>query len=94
MIKNFNNLSNKIYEVMESDGVVLMKIIFKDQNVVSDFTNDYLSKVLNPVWYSTYSTFVIISLTAEFGVYTAAATLADILSFAAQDYDAKKIQLI
>lgn len=94
MIKN---LSNKIYEVMrimESDGVVLMKIIFKDQNVVSDFTNNYLSTVLNPVWYSTYSNFVIISLTAEFGVYTASSTLANILSFAAQDYDAKKIQVI
>ena len=93
MIKNLTNLSNKIYEIMESNGVVFMKIIFKDPSAVSNFINDYLSTVLNPVWYSTYSKFVIISLTAEFGVYTASATLADILSFAAQDYDAKKIQL-
>lgn len=94
MIKNFNNLSTKIYEVMESDGAAAMKITFKDSNVANDFTNDYLSTVLNPVWYNTYSDVVIITLTAEFGVYTASATLADILSFAAQDYDAKKIQLI
>lgn len=94
MIKNLSNKMYKVMRIMESDGVVLMKIIFKDQNVVSDFTNNYLSTVLNPVWYSTYSNFVIISLTAEFGVYTASLTLADILSFAAQDYDAKKIQVI
>lgn len=85
MIKNLSNLLNKIYEIIESDGVVLMKITFKNPNVVSDFTNNYLSTVLNR--HSAYSNFVIISLTKEFASYTA-----DILS-AAQDYDAKKIKL-
>lgn len=31
MIKNFNNLSNKIYEVMESDGAAAMKITLRIQ---------------------------------------------------------------
>ena len=94
MIKNFENFSNKIYDVMESDGAAAMKITFKYFNVASDFTNDYLSTVLSPVWYNRYADVVIITLTAEFGVYTASNTLANILAFAAQDYDAKKIQLI
>lgn len=93
MIKN---LSNKIYEVMRimaSDSGALMKIIFKNPNRVSDFANDYLSTVLNPVYYSTYSNFVIISIEDVYTTNSAVATLDDILSVAAQDYDAKKIQL-
>ena len=91
------NLSGKIYEIMEileSDGAVLMKIMFNDRSAVSNFTKDYLSTSLNPVWYNTYSKFVIISLTADFGLYAAYVILSDILLSAAQDYDAIKIQLI
>lgn len=94
MIRNFEKLSNEIYKIMETDKAAAMKITFNDLNVASDFTNDYLSTVLNPVWYYSYADIVIITLTAEFGVYTASSTLSEILSFAAQDYNAKKIQLI
>lgn len=94
MIRNYEKLSNEIYKIMETDQAAAMKITFNDLNVASDFTNDYLSTVLSPVWYYSYADIVIITLTAEFGVYTAAQTLSEILSFAAQDYNAKKIQLI
>lgn len=94
MIRNFEKLSNEIYKIMETDQAAAMKITFNDLNVASDFTNDYLSTVLNPVWYYSYADIVIITLTAEFGIFTASHTLSEILSFAAQDYNAKKIQLI
>ena len=94
MIRNFEKLSNDIYKIMETDQAAAMKITFNDPAAASDFTNDYLSTVLNPVWYNLYADIVIITLTAEFGVYTASITLAEILSYAAQDYNAKKIQLI
>lgn len=94
MIRNYEKLSNDIYKIMENDQAAAMKITFNNPNVASDFTNDYLSTVLNPVWYNLYADIVIITLTAEFGVYTASITLSEILSYAAQDYNAKKIQLI
>lgn len=94
MIRNFEKLSNDIYKIMETDQAATMKITFNDLDSASDFTNDYLSTVLNPVWYYLYADIVIITLTAEFGIYTASITLAEILSYAAQDYNAKKIQLI
>lgn len=94
MIRNFEKLSSDIYKIMETDQAVAMKITFNDLDAASDFTNDYLSAILNPVWYNSYADIVIITLTAEFGVYTASHALSEILSFAAQDYNAKKIQII
>lgn len=94
MIRNFNKLSNDIYEIMETDQAVAMKITFNDPDVASDFTNDYLSTVISPLWYHLYADIVIITLTAEFGEYTASIILSEILSYAAQDYNAKKIQII
>lgn len=94
MIRNFEKLSSDIYKIMETDQAAAMKITFNDPAAASDFTNDYLSTVLSPVWYYLYADIVIITLTAEFGVFTASITLSEILSTAAQDYNAKKIQLI
>lgn len=94
MIRNFRELSMDIYKIMENDGAISMKITFNDIDTAADFTSDYLSNALNPVWYHSYDDIVIITVTAEYGVYTTSNILADILSFAAQDYNAKKIQLI
>lgn len=94
MIRNFEKLSNDIYKIMETDQAAAMKITFNDQDAAVDFIDDYLSTVLSPAWYYLYANIVTITLTAEFGVYTASITLSEILSYAAQDYNAKKIQLI
>lgn len=94
MIRNYEKLLNDIFKIMENDGAISMKITFNDIDTADNFTSDYLSTVLNPVRYYRYADIVIITLTAEFGVYTASITLAEILSFASQDYNAKKIQLI
>jgi hypothetical protein len=94
MIKNFNNLSTKIYEVIKSDGAAAMKITFKNLSASSDFVNNYLCTVLSPLWYHYSKHVVVITQTDYYGEDTTTTTLADILSVAAQDYDAKKIQSI
>lgn len=94
MIRNFTKLSNDIHKIMETDQAAAMKITFNNIDTAADFTYDYLSTVLDPALYYLYADIVIITLTAEIGVYTASITLSEILSYAAQDYNAKKIQLI
>lgn len=94
MIRNYSKLLRDIYKIMETDQAATMKITFNDLYEASDFTDDYLSTVIDPAYYFLYADIVIITLTAEVGSYTATLALLKILSTAAQDYNAKKIQLI
>lgn len=94
MIKNLETLSNKILPVLEKDGIAVLKIKFSSSDQADVFEVDYLKQILNPVWYNRFEDCVTVTIVNEYGFWSALNLAGDILSVAAFDYQAKKIQLI
>lgn len=97
MIKNFDSLTNKVWSILENDGVIAIKINFSNENDLNSFINNYCKQYLNPSLYNysaRHKNSIVITLADDYGVHDSYCFVTDTLSAAAYDYKAKKIQII